>query len=88
MINKSFGAIYFHFKIFSEKKQQKKRVKICIFWVGKICPRMVHFILLTLFHRCVVFDYLSTFVLITNNTIFHMWDLMANRFSSFCMTAC
>ena len=30
MLNKSFGVIYFHFGIFSEKKQ-KTGVKICIF---------------------------------------------------------
>ena len=31
MLNKSFGVIYFHFNIFSEKNSKKTGVKICIF---------------------------------------------------------
>ena len=35
MLNKSFGVIYFHFKILSEKSK-KTGVKIFIFWVWGI----------------------------------------------------
>ena len=49
MLNKSYWVIYFHFKIFSEKKQTKKKktgVETYIFVFLKMCPSSIHFILL------------------------------------------
>ena len=51
MLNKSYWVIYFHFKIFSEKKKKKKKkkktgVETYIFVFLKMCPSSIHFILL------------------------------------------
>ena len=48
MLNKSFWVIYFHFKIFSEKKKNKKKtgVETYIFVFLKMCLSSIHFILL------------------------------------------
>ena len=45
MLNKSFWVIYFHFKIFSEKKK-KTGVETYIFVFLKMCLSSIHFILL------------------------------------------
>ena len=50
MLNKSYWVIYFHFKIFSEKKTNKPKkktgVETYIFVFLKMCPSSIHFILL------------------------------------------
>ena len=48
MLNKSYWVIYFHFKIFSQKKTKKKKtgVETYIFVFLKMCPSSIHFILL------------------------------------------
>ena len=49
MLNKSFWVIYFHFKIFSEKKNKTKKktgVETYIFVFLKMCLSSIHFILL------------------------------------------
>ena len=42
MLNKSFGVLYFHFNIFSEKAAKKTGVNFYIFGFLKMCPRSVH----------------------------------------------
>ena len=48
MLNKSYWVIYFHFKIFSEKKTKKtkKKTGVEIFVFLQMCPSSIHFILL------------------------------------------